>query len=157
MYDVFAVAPLGAGIVDTTAGSALVTTFFTGLELKHMLEFLLMDSPTQRAQDHDKDEPWYGETTEQTYRPLPLEARSPIPFVLLAASFHFSSGEVYPGYFKPVTEAWDEPLPPTHQSQHPEDRPYESFHRPARMIAGVLAAIAALVCAKGAKSAIVLK
>ncbi len=46
VYDVFAVAPLGAGIVDTTAGSALVTTYFTGQELKHMLEFLLMDNPT---------------------------------------------------------------------------------------------------------------
>ena len=46
VYDVFAVAPLGAGIVDTTAGSALVTAYFTGQELKHMLEFLLMDNPT---------------------------------------------------------------------------------------------------------------
>ena len=42
----FAVAPLGAGIVDTTAGSALVTSYFTGQELKHMLEFLLVDNPT---------------------------------------------------------------------------------------------------------------
>jgi 5'-nucleotidase len=46
VYDVFAVAPLGAGIVDTTAGSALVTSYFTGQELKHMLEFLLVDNPT---------------------------------------------------------------------------------------------------------------
>jgi 5'-nucleotidase len=46
VYDVFAVAPLGAGIVDTTAGSALVTAYFTGQELKHMLEFLLVDNPT---------------------------------------------------------------------------------------------------------------
>jgi 5'-nucleotidase len=46
VYDVFAVAPLGAGIVDTTAGSALVTVYFTGQELKHMLEFLLVDNPT---------------------------------------------------------------------------------------------------------------
>ena len=44
--DVFAVAPLGAGIVDTTAGSALVTAYFTGKELKHMLEFLLVDNPS---------------------------------------------------------------------------------------------------------------
>jgi 5'-nucleotidase/UDP-sugar diphosphatase len=46
VYDLFAVAPLGAGIVDTTAGSALVTAYFTGQELKHMLEFLLVDNPT---------------------------------------------------------------------------------------------------------------
>jgi 5'-nucleotidase len=46
VYDVFAVAPLGAGVVDTTAGSALVTAWFTGLELKHLLEFLLVDNPT---------------------------------------------------------------------------------------------------------------
>jgi 5'-nucleotidase / UDP-sugar diphosphatase len=45
VYDVFAVAPLGAGILDTTAGSALVTGYFTGLELKHVLEFFLIDNP----------------------------------------------------------------------------------------------------------------
>ena len=46
VYDVFAVAPLGAGAVDTTAGGALVTGYLTGLELKNMLEFLLVDNPT---------------------------------------------------------------------------------------------------------------
>jgi len=46
VYDVFAVAPLGAGVVDDTAGSALVTAWFTGQELKHILEFLLVDNPT---------------------------------------------------------------------------------------------------------------
>ena len=45
VYDVFAVAPLGAGVVDTTAGSALVTGYFTGQELKNILEFLLIDNP----------------------------------------------------------------------------------------------------------------
>jgi 5'-nucleotidase len=45
VYDVFAVAPLGAGVVDTTAGSALVTGYFTGLELKSLLEFFLVDNP----------------------------------------------------------------------------------------------------------------
>jgi 5'-nucleotidase len=45
VYDVFALAPLGAGIVDPTAGSALVTGYFTGQELKHLLEFLLVDNP----------------------------------------------------------------------------------------------------------------
>jgi 5'-nucleotidase len=45
VYDVFALAPLGAGVVDPTAGSALVTGYFTGQELKHLLEFLLVDSP----------------------------------------------------------------------------------------------------------------
>ena len=44
VYDVFAVAPLGAGIVDSTAGSALVTAYFKGLELKNLLEFLLVDN-----------------------------------------------------------------------------------------------------------------
>jgi 5'-nucleotidase / UDP-sugar diphosphatase len=46
VYDVFAMAPLGAGIVDTTAGSALVTGYFTGLDLKNILEFMLVDNPT---------------------------------------------------------------------------------------------------------------
>ena len=45
VYDVFAVAPLGAGVVDTTAGSSLVTGYFTGQELKHLLEFFLIDNP----------------------------------------------------------------------------------------------------------------
>jgi 5'-nucleotidase / UDP-sugar diphosphatase len=45
VYDVFAVAPLGAGVVDATAGSALVTAYFTGQELKNILEFFLVDSP----------------------------------------------------------------------------------------------------------------
>ena len=45
VYDVFAVAPLGAGVVDSTAGSALVTGYFNGQELKNMLEFLLVDNP----------------------------------------------------------------------------------------------------------------
>ena len=46
VYDVFAVAPLGYGVVDTTAGSALVTGYFTGQELKDLLEFFLVDNPT---------------------------------------------------------------------------------------------------------------
>ena len=46
VYDVFSVAPLGAGVVDSTAGSALVTGYFTGLELKNLLEFFLVDNPT---------------------------------------------------------------------------------------------------------------
>jgi 5'-nucleotidase len=45
VYDVFSVAPLGAGVVDPTAGSALVTGYFTGQELKHLLEFFLVDNP----------------------------------------------------------------------------------------------------------------
>ncbi|MDM0043070.1 bifunctional UDP-sugar hydrolase/5'-nucleotidase [Variovorax dokdonensis] len=45
VYDVFAVAPLGAGVVDTTAGSAMVTGYFTGMDLKNILEFFLTDNP----------------------------------------------------------------------------------------------------------------
>ncbi len=46
VYDIFAVAPLGDGIVDTTAGSALVTAYFTGKDLKNLLEFCLLDNPS---------------------------------------------------------------------------------------------------------------
>ena len=46
VYDVFAMAPLGAGIVDTTAGSALVTGYLNGLDLKNLLEYMLVDNPT---------------------------------------------------------------------------------------------------------------
>ena len=45
VYDVFALTPLGAGIVDQTAGSAMVKVYFTGRELKSLLEFFLIDDP----------------------------------------------------------------------------------------------------------------
>ena len=45
VYDVFAVAPLGAGVIDPTPGSSLVTGYFTGQDLKNLLEFFLVDSP----------------------------------------------------------------------------------------------------------------
>lgn len=45
VYDVFTLAPLGAGIVDDTAGSALVTAWFTPAEVKNLLEFFLVDDP----------------------------------------------------------------------------------------------------------------
>lgn len=69
-----------------------------------------------RVQDYDKDQPWFQGSTDQTYRPwdgpLPLQPRTPYPFVLLAASFRLSNGDCYPGYFQPVREDWDAPLPP---------------------------------------------
>ncbi|NEQ42417.1 MAG: bifunctional metallophosphatase/5'-nucleotidase [Leptolyngbya sp. SIOISBB] len=45
VYDIFALAPLGSGIVDPIAGSALVQSYFTAAELKNILEFLLIDDP----------------------------------------------------------------------------------------------------------------
>ena len=39
------VASLGAGVVDPTPGSSLVTGYFTGQDLKNLLEFFLVDSP----------------------------------------------------------------------------------------------------------------
>jgi 5'-nucleotidase/UDP-sugar diphosphatase len=44
VYDVFAVAPLGSGVVDPTPGSSLVTGYFNGQDLKNLLEFLLIDN-----------------------------------------------------------------------------------------------------------------
>jgi len=46
VYDIFAVAPLGSGVVDPTAGSTLVTAYFSGKEIKNILEFLLVDNPS---------------------------------------------------------------------------------------------------------------
>jgi len=45
VYDVFTVAPLGSGVIDPTAGSTLVTGWFSGLDLKQLLEFCLVDNP----------------------------------------------------------------------------------------------------------------
>jgi len=47
VYDVFAVAPLGAGVLDTTPGSTLVTGYLTGKEIKNALEFCLSGSPAR--------------------------------------------------------------------------------------------------------------
>jgi 5'-nucleotidase/UDP-sugar diphosphatase len=44
VYDIFTVAPLGSGVVDPTPGSTLVTGYFTGQDLKSLLEFFLVDS-----------------------------------------------------------------------------------------------------------------
>ena len=45
VYDVFAVAPIGTGVVDATPGSTLVTGYFTGQEVKNILEFFLGNNP----------------------------------------------------------------------------------------------------------------
>jgi 5'-nucleotidase / UDP-sugar diphosphatase len=42
--------PLGFGIVDDTAGSAMVKAYFTGHELKQILEFFLIDDPVLPGQ-----------------------------------------------------------------------------------------------------------
>jgi 5'-nucleotidase len=49
VYDVFAVAPLGAGVLDTTPGSTLVTGYLTGKELKNAIEFSLAGAPARRG------------------------------------------------------------------------------------------------------------
>jgi 5'-nucleotidase / UDP-sugar diphosphatase len=45
VYDVFAASPLGKGVVDQTAGSALVTAYLSGLEIKNVLEYFLVENP----------------------------------------------------------------------------------------------------------------
>lgn len=47
VYDVFSVAPLGAGVLDTTPGSTLVTGYLTGREIKNAVEFCLAGSPAR--------------------------------------------------------------------------------------------------------------
>jgi 5'-nucleotidase len=74
VYDVFAVAPLGSGVVDSTAGSALVTGYITGLELKNLLEFLLVDNPVHPGEyfprasgmrfHYDKSRPMFDVVTD---------------------------------------------------------------------------------------------
>jgi 5'-nucleotidase len=45
VYDIYAVASIGTGVVDPTAGSTLVTGYFNGQELKNILEFFLVINP----------------------------------------------------------------------------------------------------------------
>lgn len=47
VYDIFSVAPLGSGVLDTTPGSTLVTGYLTGREIKNAIEFCLAGSPAR--------------------------------------------------------------------------------------------------------------
>jgi 5'-nucleotidase len=93
VYDVFAMAPLGAGIVDTTAGSALVTGYLTGLELKNLLEYFLVDNPTHPGEffprasgmrfRYDLSRPQYDAVTaielgdlDHGYKPIDISGKS---------------------------------------------------------------------------------
>lgn len=92
VYDVFSVAPLGAGVLDTTAGSTLVTGYFTGRELKGILEFLLVDSPAHPGEyfprtsglrfRYDPSRPQFDVVTaielgdlDRGYRPIDITGR----------------------------------------------------------------------------------
>jgi 5'-nucleotidase len=61
VYDVFNVAPLGYGVVDSTAGSALVTAYFTGQEIKNLIDFYLVDNPTHPGE-------WFPRVSGARYR-----------------------------------------------------------------------------------------
>ncbi len=93
VYDVFAVAPLGAGAVDSTAGSALVTGYFTGQELKNILEFLLVDNPAHPGEyfprasgmrfRYDQSRPKFDVVTaielgdlDRGYKPIDISGKS---------------------------------------------------------------------------------
>ena len=93
VYDVFAMAPLGGGIVDKTAGSALVTGYLTGLELKNLLEYFLVDNPTHPGEffprasgmrfRYDPSRPRYDVVTaielgdlDRGYKPIDISGKS---------------------------------------------------------------------------------
>jgi 5'-nucleotidase len=93
VYDIFAVAPLGAGVIDKTAGSALVTGWFTGQELKNILEFLLVDNPTHPGEyfprssgmrfRYDQSRPKFDVVTaielgdiDRGYKPIDISGKS---------------------------------------------------------------------------------
>jgi len=69
-----------------------------------------------RVCDYDRGQPWHSESSELIYRPwdrdLPFEPKSPFSFVLVNARFQLFNGKSYRGYFNPVREDWDDPLPP---------------------------------------------
>jgi 5'-nucleotidase len=93
VYDVFAMAPLGAGVVDTTAGSALVTGYLNGLDLKNLLEYFLVDNPTHPGEffprasgmrfRYDPSRPQYDAVTaielgdlDRGYKPIDISGKS---------------------------------------------------------------------------------
>jgi 5'-nucleotidase len=109
VYDIFALAPLGNGIVDPTAGSALVKGYFTAAELKNILEFLLIDDPNHPGEYYprtsglrfyyDPSRPRFDQITnlelgnlDDGYAPLDLEAPTLYSF---ATSLYVGSILVY--------------------------------------------------------------
>jgi len=94
VYDVFTVAPLGSGVVDPTPGSTLVTGYFTGQDLKALLEFFLVDSPAHPGEyfprtsgmrfRYDLSRPRFDVVTaielgdlDRGYRPIDLTGADP--------------------------------------------------------------------------------
>jgi hypothetical protein len=65
--------------------------------------------------NNDIDEPWYDKSDEQTYRPwtgpLRFEKRSQFPALNVAAKFELADTSPFPGYFKPASRKWDDPIP----------------------------------------------
>jgi 5'-nucleotidase len=47
VYDVFAVAPAGSGVLEMSPGSTLVTGYLTGKEIRNVLEFCLASTPAR--------------------------------------------------------------------------------------------------------------
>jgi hypothetical protein len=78
VYDVFAVAPLGRGVLDTTPGNTLVTGYLTGKEIKNVLEFCLSGSPA-RPGDYFPRASAAARQRRSRFRsrPLGLACRSP--------------------------------------------------------------------------------
>jgi 5'-nucleotidase len=94
VYDVFALAPLGAGVLDSTAGSTLVTGYFSGLEIKNLIEFFMVDNPAHPGEyfprtsglrfRYDPSRPKFDVVTaielgdlDQGYRPIDITGTDP--------------------------------------------------------------------------------
>ncbi len=109
VYDIFALAPLGNGIVDPTAGSAMVKGYFTAAEIKNILEFLLIDDPNHPGEYYprtsglrfyyDPSRPRFDQVTalelgnlDDGYTPLDLAAPTLYSF---ATSLYLGSILVY--------------------------------------------------------------
>ncbi len=109
VYDIFTLAPLGNGIVDPTAGSAMVKGYFTAAEIKNILEFLLIDDPNHPGEYYprtsglrfyyDPSRPRFNQVTalelgnlDDGYTPLDLAAPTLYSF---ATSLYVGSILVY--------------------------------------------------------------
>ena len=109
VYDIFTLAPLGNGIVDPTAGSAMVKGYFTAAEIKNILEFLLIDDPNHPGEYYprtsglrfyyDPSRPRFDQVTalelgnlDDGYTPLDLAAPTLYSF---ATSLYVGSVLVY--------------------------------------------------------------
>jgi 5'-nucleotidase/UDP-sugar diphosphatase len=143
VYDVFAATPLGKGVIDQTAGSALVTAYFNGLEIKHALEFFLIDNPAHPGEyfprtsglrfRYDASRPRYDAVTaievgdlDHGYAPIDISGKDERLFSVTSPLYMAMVIVAIPKYSKgalPLTAKHEDGTPLTSRVEAVEEAP----------------------------------